>query len=106
MNPRVRDVVPLDNYRLQLTFTNDEKGVYDCSPLLELGVFRELQDVAYFRQVKEDKGTVIWPHEQDLCPDTLYEQSTRTTSPSQSEGARIRYAAESGSAYGSEKSPL
>jgi len=40
--------------------------------LLACGVFRELQDDAYFRQVRAEGGTVVWPHEQDICPDTLY----------------------------------
>ena len=25
-------------------------------------------------------GTVVWPHEQDICPDTLYEDSERLVS--------------------------
>jgi hypothetical protein len=77
MNPRVRSVVPLDNYKLRLEFENGEVGIYDCAPLLECGVFRELRDIAYFRQVYVLFGTVAWPHEQDICPDTLYEESTK-----------------------------
>lgn len=72
MNPRVRAVRPLPGYRLEITFTNGEKGVYDCRPLLHWGVFRELQDAAYFQEVRAEGGTVVWPHEQDICPDTLY----------------------------------
>ncbi|MBI5506177.1 MAG: DUF2442 domain-containing protein [Deltaproteobacteria bacterium] len=78
MNPRVKAVVPSDDYKLQLTFTNDETGTYDCSPLLGVGVFRELCEVGYFRQVRVVGGTVGWPHEQDICPDTLYEDSVRS----------------------------
>jgi hypothetical protein len=72
MNPRVTDLTPLAGYRLQITFTNGEVGVYDCRPLLDFGVFRELRDEAYFRQVRASGGTVVWPHEQDICPDTVY----------------------------------
>jgi hypothetical protein len=63
---------------LLLTFTNGETGVYNCQPLLEFGVFRELQDEAYFRQVRVEEGTVAWPHEQDICPDTLYLESDKS----------------------------
>jgi hypothetical protein len=35
------------------------------------------QDEAYFRQVQVVGGTVAWPHEQDICPDTLYLDSCR-----------------------------
>jgi len=88
MNPRVRDVKPLAGYRLQITFANGETGVYDCRPLLDFGVFRELQDEAYFRQVRPQGGTVVWPHEQDICPDTLYLESER--GPRESPNKRAR----------------
>ncbi len=72
MNPRVKDVTPLADYQLKIAFTNDETGIYDCRPLLDFGVFKELADEAYFRQVRAEGGTVTWPHEQDICPDTVY----------------------------------
>ena len=73
MNPRVKAVVPRDDYKLEITFTNGEAGVFDCTPLLDFGVFGELRDLNYFRQARAAGGTVVWPHEQDICPDTLYE---------------------------------
>ena len=78
MNPRVKAVRPCANYRLEIAFANGETGVYDCRPLLGVGVFRELQDESYFRQARAEGGTVVWPHEQDICPDTLYLDSART----------------------------
>jgi hypothetical protein len=77
MNPRIKKVTPMEDYKLRLTFTNDEKGTYNCSHLLEFGVFRELRDKSYFKQVKVVEGTVVWPHEQDICPDTLYLDSEK-----------------------------
>jgi hypothetical protein len=77
MNPRVESVKPGDDYRLEVTFSNGETGTYDCRPLLDFGVFRELQDHVYFRQVRVENGTVVWPHEQDICPDTVYLDSKR-----------------------------
>jgi hypothetical protein len=49
----------------------------DCSPLLDFGVFKELRDLSYFREVRVSGGTVVWPHEQDVCPDTLYLDSRK-----------------------------
>ena len=77
MNPRVRSVQPLGGCKLRLTFTNEEVRVYDCTPLLDFGVFRELRDPEYFRQARVFLGTVAWPHEQDICPDTLYLDSRK-----------------------------
>ena len=72
MNPRVKSVSASSDYKLHLEFANGEHGVYDCSPLLDFGVFRELKDFGYFKQALVVDGTVVWPHEQDICPDTLY----------------------------------
>ena len=77
MNPRVKTVVATDRYQLEITFTNDEVGAYDCAPFLDFGVFQELRDIAYFKQARVEGGTVVWPHEQDICPDTLYEDSKK-----------------------------
>ena len=77
MNPRVKEVMILSNYRLHIEFNNGERGIYDCTPLLEFGVFKELKDKNYFQQAKVCGGTVVWPHEQDICPDTLYLDSVR-----------------------------
>ena len=77
MNPRVRTVIATDSHQLEITFTNGEVGVYDCAPFLDFGVFQELRDIAYFKQARVEGGTVVWPHEQDICPDTLYEDSKK-----------------------------
>lgn len=72
MNPRITEAIPADDYKLKLVFTNGERGIYDCSGLLSFGVFQELRDKNYFKQVRALHGTVVWPHGQDICPDTLY----------------------------------
>jgi hypothetical protein len=83
MNPRVKGVVARDDYSLEIEFANGEIGFYDCRPILDFGVFRELQDIEYFQQARAEGGTVVWPHEQDICPDTLYEDSKKMV-PSES----------------------
>ncbi len=77
MNPRVREVFTTNSYQLRLVFTNGENGIYDCSSLLDFGVFKELKNKQYFKQAKVLDGTVVWPHEQDICPDTLYLDSIK-----------------------------
>ena len=72
MHPRVERVVAIPDYKLRIRVNNGEERLYDCSHLLDFGVFRELKDIDYFRQAKARDGTVAWPHEQDICPDTLY----------------------------------
>jgi hypothetical protein len=42
------------------------------------GVFRELEDVGFFKQVHVDTegGTIVWPNGVDFCPDVLYSLAT------------------------------
>ena len=77
MNPRVSKVIPTEEYKLLLTFTDGERGTYDCSDLLSFGVFQELRDENYFKKVDVLRGTVFGPNEQDICPDTLYLDSIK-----------------------------
>lgn len=86
MYPRVQSVLAQDDYRLALVFTNGEHGVFDCKNLLGFGVFQELQDPVYFREARVEYGTVVWPHEQDICPDTLYMEAEKTTPRQQTAG--------------------
>ncbi len=58
MNPRVKKVTPGPDFTLLLEFTNGEVGTYDCSPLLDFGVFTELRDVRYFNRAFVLDGTV------------------------------------------------
>jgi len=79
MNPRVKEVIPTDEYTLKLTFKNNEQAIYDCRDLLDFGVFKELKDINYFKKAYVEYGTVVWPNEQDICPDTLYLDSQYLT---------------------------
>ena len=78
MDPLVSSVTVMEGYRLKLLFDNGEQGIYDCSDLLDFGVFKEFRDKVYFGRARVSYGTVVWPHGQDICPDTLYLKSVRT----------------------------
>jgi hypothetical protein len=64
-------VEPLENYKLRVTLSNGRKGIFDVSRFIGQGVFRELKDPRYFRQVFVDYDTVVWPHEQDIDPELI-----------------------------------
>jgi hypothetical protein len=80
MNPRPLTARPLANYELEIKFTNDEIRIFDMKPHRDFGFFSELKNLHYFNQAKVVDGTVLWPNEQDICPDTLYLES-RLASP-------------------------
>jgi hypothetical protein len=81
MNPRVKQVVPNKDFTITIAFTNDEIGIFDVKPYLEIGIFKELKDWNLFSTAKPFMGTVQWIHEQDLCPDTIYIESQKIASP-------------------------
>lgn len=68
---KVVAVEPLEKYKLRVTLSDGRKGIFDVSPYLDEGVFLEMKDPAYFRRVYVDYGTVVWPHEQDIAPETV-----------------------------------
>jgi len=72
MNPRVISVEAVKEHILKLSFENNEIKLFDASPFLDKGIFKELQDYNYFKQASVVFGSVEWPHEQDFSNDTLY----------------------------------
>lgn len=52
--------MPSPDFTLTLEFTNGEVGMYDCKPILDFGVFKELRDMKYFNQVRVVGGTISW----------------------------------------------
>lgn len=61
-----------DDYSLSLKFSDGSFKRFDVKPYLNLGVFRELKNLDYFKLARVAFGTVQWPNEQDISPDTLY----------------------------------
>jgi len=66
-----KTVKPLSDYPIYVEIEDGRKGIFDLTPYLDHGVFRELRDVHYFNQVGILFGAVTWPHEQDIAPETL-----------------------------------
>jgi len=71
----VVSVKPLSEYKLSLEFENQEKRIFDVTPYLEMGVFRQLKDKNIFSRAFIDGETVMWPGEIDIAPETLYDRS-------------------------------
>ena len=72
MNPEVKVAEPLADYKLRIQFVNDELKEFDVRPFLDKGIFSELKDKDYFKQVRVAFGSVEWPNQQDFSKDTLY----------------------------------
>ncbi|MBF0610177.1 MAG: DUF2442 domain-containing protein [Magnetococcales bacterium] len=76
--PMLLDVIHVEvqkNHRMLLEFANHEKRVFNMLPYLNIGVFKSLQDERLFRAAYISGGTVAWPGELDIAPETLYIES-------------------------------
>ncbi len=69
-------VKPLINYQLERLFNSNEIRFFDVKPYLEFGIFEELKNEVYFRNVSIQFDTVAWKNGQDFSPETLYLKST------------------------------
>ncbi len=79
MYPAIKQVKPLDDYNLLLTFENGEKRQFDMTPYLNIGLFQELRDEKMFKTVKTSFDTIEWDNEADLDPEILYKESKQIT---------------------------
>lgn len=69
---RVKSVTPLAGHRIQLQFSDGNRGIYDMTPLLNSGVFQALQDDLLFSQVHVSFGVVTWNDDIDLSSERLW----------------------------------
>ncbi len=69
---KVTAVKANDDFSLDVQFNDGSVKRFDAKPYLDYEVFRELNDLNYFKRVGVAFGTVQWPHEQDISPETLY----------------------------------
>jgi Protein of unknown function (DUF2442) len=70
-------VTPSQDFQLLLVFANGEKRSFDMRPLLATKPWNRIAPPAVFARVRVDYGTVVWPGEIDVAPETLYLDSVR-----------------------------
>ena len=73
--PRIKEVNALDDFSIEITYSTNEKKIYDMRKLLEYNCYKNLKNVAYFKQVKSAETTVEWPNGEDIDPNELYTNS-------------------------------
>ncbi|MBL0121639.1 MAG: DUF2442 domain-containing protein [Betaproteobacteria bacterium] len=72
------DVVKVEaraGYTLYLEFENGEKRLFDMSPYMDEKPFSQLKDHSRFAMASITNGTVGWPGDIDIAPETLYDRS-------------------------------
>ena len=64
------------DYKLLLEFENGEKRVFDMAPYMDKKPFSRLKGSPLFARASVDYGTVVWPGDIDIAPETLYDKSS------------------------------
>lgn len=75
LEPVVREVKALEDYKLYLKFDNGEEKVYDMKPLLNQKFYQGLKDNERFKKVKADGISIEWETGEDVAPENLYYDS-------------------------------
>ena len=60
---------------LLLVFDNQEKRLFDMTAYLEKKPFSKLKESSKFMKAFIAYGTVVWPGNIDIAPETLWEKS-------------------------------
>ena len=72
------DVVRVDaksDYTLYLEFENGEQRIFDMAPYMDKAPFVSLKGSPLFTMAAVDYGTVVWPGDIHIAPETLYDKS-------------------------------
>jgi hypothetical protein len=69
---RVRNVTPLGGRSVRLTLSDGTDVERDLTDLLDGPVFARIAaEDAVFRRVRAIDGTIVWPGDVDIAPETL-----------------------------------
>lgn len=66
-----------DDYTLELVFENGEKRIFDMKPLFDKKPFAKLLNSPLFFKASVQYGTVVWPGNIDIAPETLWTRSVQ-----------------------------
>lgn len=72
-------VSPLPDFVLDLRYENGERRQFDFKPLMAMKPWNRIATPSMFSRVKTAHGTVSWPGEIDIAPETLYADSVPLT---------------------------
>jgi len=58
-------------HKFFVKLSNGKEGIFDVSPYLHKGIFKELNNESYFKQARVLFGGIAWPNSQDFSANTI-----------------------------------
>ncbi|MDR0852074.1 MAG: DUF2442 domain-containing protein [Clostridiales Family XIII bacterium] len=77
MRPRAIAVEPQADYKVLVTFSGNEKRLFDVAPYLVLPAFKGIKEL--FNTVHVAGLSIAWENGVDICPDELYYDSIQVS---------------------------
>jgi len=78
---RPNHIAALPGYRLEVSFPDGTTGLIDLSDSVGKGVFKPLQDQAFFKTVHIGAfGQIAWSEDIEICSDAAYLEIKAKTS--------------------------
>ena len=81
---KIKNVTPLQDFKLSIQFAEGITKIYDMKKLIEKNkIFADLKDINLFNSVEVDIGGygVIWNDDIDISCDELFENSKKIDTP-------------------------
>lgn len=73
----VTKAVPQSGLKVAVEFDTGERGIYDCSRLIEDPYWACLKNPSRFRTARAEYGTIVWDGNIDVAPESVWEDAVK-----------------------------
>jgi len=77
MARKLLDVKAIEEFKLKLIYDNSEIRIIDMKLYLNIGNFKKLNDINFFKTVRVSFDTIQWGKNIDFDPEVLYDISVK-----------------------------